>query len=137
MDIQYVYQYVYSIARPSKIYPNLDFWFENIPSRNPGQRDEASFFNQTSLLGVNFVPLRVNIPPFVHPALGVNTLSSVQSCTVASTEWYWIKAYRQSYAHTSFTTCKTSYRSLVFKFTTGAMYILKYLTHDEFFVFLI
>jgi hypothetical protein len=24
-----------SIARPSKIYPNLDFWFENIPSGNP------------------------------------------------------------------------------------------------------
>jgi hypothetical protein len=23
-----------SIARPSKIYPNLDFWFENIPSGN-------------------------------------------------------------------------------------------------------
>jgi hypothetical protein len=26
----------FSIARPSKIYPNLDFWFENIPSGNPG-----------------------------------------------------------------------------------------------------
>jgi hypothetical protein len=25
-----------SIARPSKNYPNLDFWFENIPSGNPG-----------------------------------------------------------------------------------------------------
>jgi hypothetical protein len=25
-----------SIARPSKIYPNLDFWFENKPSGNPG-----------------------------------------------------------------------------------------------------
>jgi hypothetical protein len=23
------------IARPSKIYPNWDFWFENIPSGNP------------------------------------------------------------------------------------------------------
>jgi hypothetical protein len=23
------------IARPSKIYPNLDFWFENQPSGNP------------------------------------------------------------------------------------------------------
>jgi hypothetical protein len=22
---------------PSKIYPNLDFWFENIPSGNPGE----------------------------------------------------------------------------------------------------
>jgi hypothetical protein len=24
-----------SIARPSKIYPNWDFWVENIPSGNP------------------------------------------------------------------------------------------------------
>jgi hypothetical protein len=26
------------ISRPSKIYPNLDFWFENIPSGNPAYR---------------------------------------------------------------------------------------------------
>jgi hypothetical protein len=25
----------HTIARPSKIYPNRDFWFENIPSGNP------------------------------------------------------------------------------------------------------
>jgi hypothetical protein len=25
-----------SIQRPSQIYPNLDFWFENKPSGNPG-----------------------------------------------------------------------------------------------------
>jgi hypothetical protein len=25
-----------SIVRPSKSYPNLDFWFENVPSGNPG-----------------------------------------------------------------------------------------------------
>jgi hypothetical protein len=24
-----------SITRPSKIYPNWDFWYENIPSGNP------------------------------------------------------------------------------------------------------
>jgi hypothetical protein len=24
-----------SIVRPSKIYPNWNFWFENIPSGNP------------------------------------------------------------------------------------------------------
>jgi hypothetical protein len=24
-----------SVARPSNIYPNLDFWFENKPSGNP------------------------------------------------------------------------------------------------------
>jgi hypothetical protein len=52
----------YSIARPSKIYPNLDFWFENKiiwqprnslrigifgltikPSGNPGTVDELGF----------------------------------------------------------------------------------------------
>jgi hypothetical protein len=26
---------IYIIARPSKIYPNWDFWFENMPSGNP------------------------------------------------------------------------------------------------------
>jgi hypothetical protein len=25
----------FSIPRPSKIYPNWDFWYENIPSGNP------------------------------------------------------------------------------------------------------
>jgi hypothetical protein len=25
----------FSVARPSKIYPNWDFWFENKPSGNP------------------------------------------------------------------------------------------------------
>jgi hypothetical protein len=25
----------FSILKPSKIYPNWDFWFENIPSGNP------------------------------------------------------------------------------------------------------
>jgi hypothetical protein len=31
-----------SIARPSKIYPNLDFWFENKPSGNPALMAEVS-----------------------------------------------------------------------------------------------
>jgi hypothetical protein len=30
----------YTIARPSKIYPNWDFWFETIPSGNPAARQE-------------------------------------------------------------------------------------------------
>jgi predicted metalloenzyme YecM len=29
------------IPRPSKIYPNLDFWFENMPSGNPGSSDKV------------------------------------------------------------------------------------------------
>jgi hypothetical protein len=32
----------FSIPRPSKIYPNLDFWFEDIPSGNPGRRTKES-----------------------------------------------------------------------------------------------
>jgi hypothetical protein len=34
MAIHRIYQH-YFIPRPSKIYPNLDFWFENTPSGNP------------------------------------------------------------------------------------------------------
>jgi hypothetical protein len=29
------------IAKHSKNYPNWDFWFENLPSGNPGQRKES------------------------------------------------------------------------------------------------
>jgi hypothetical protein len=44
MAVKYIDQYTnrqkyiprFSIARPSKIYPNSDFWFENKPSGNPG-----------------------------------------------------------------------------------------------------
>jgi hypothetical protein len=35
MAITYVHIPTYSIPRPSKIYPNRDFWFENILSGNP------------------------------------------------------------------------------------------------------
>jgi hypothetical protein len=38
MDVKYTN---ISIAKPSKISPNRDFWFENIPSGNP---DPGSFF---------------------------------------------------------------------------------------------
>jgi hypothetical protein len=36
MVTKYTNQHMYSMARPSKIYPNYDFWFQNIPSGNPG-----------------------------------------------------------------------------------------------------
>jgi hypothetical protein len=32
--------------RPSKIYQNLDFWFENIPSGNPGRKYVNGGFDQ-------------------------------------------------------------------------------------------
>jgi hypothetical protein len=35
MAINYLHIPTSSVARPSKIYPNWDFWFENIPSGNP------------------------------------------------------------------------------------------------------
>jgi hypothetical protein len=40
----------YSIARPSKIYPN---WFEDIPSGNPGKEEEKSLQgNINSVTGI-------------------------------------------------------------------------------------
>jgi hypothetical protein len=33
-----------SIARPSKIYPNLDFWFENKPSGNPAENRTSHIY---------------------------------------------------------------------------------------------
>jgi hypothetical protein len=33
-----------SIARPFKIYPNRDFWFENMPSGNPDTYKNIVFF---------------------------------------------------------------------------------------------
>jgi hypothetical protein len=32
-----------SIASPSKIYPNYDFWLENMPSGNPGMASNVRF----------------------------------------------------------------------------------------------
>jgi hypothetical protein len=32
-----IYQHFLFYIRPSKIYPNWDFWFENRPSGNPGR----------------------------------------------------------------------------------------------------
>jgi hypothetical protein len=34
-----------SIARASKIYPNLDFWLENKPSGNPGLNSQLGVNN--------------------------------------------------------------------------------------------
>jgi hypothetical protein len=34
---------IFSIPRPSKIYPTWDFWFENKPSGNPGWSLAALF----------------------------------------------------------------------------------------------
>jgi hypothetical protein len=41
-----------SIARPSKIYPNRDFWFENVPSGNPGGEDFARETTNGSTTGL-------------------------------------------------------------------------------------
>jgi hypothetical protein len=35
------------IARLSKIYPNWDFWFENIPSGNPAYRRKSAQSGRT------------------------------------------------------------------------------------------
>jgi hypothetical protein len=51
-----------SIARPSKIYPKWDFWFENIPSGNP---DVHRYVREVRLLSR---VLFVTGPPFKDPS---------------------------------------------------------------------
>jgi hypothetical protein len=46
----------FSIRRPSKIYPNLDFWFEDIPSGSP-----AGKWHKNDFLFLSFRPLAFNI----------------------------------------------------------------------------
>jgi hypothetical protein len=36
---------MYSIARPFKIYPNLDFWSENIPCGSTGAEEKNEINN--------------------------------------------------------------------------------------------
>jgi hypothetical protein len=48
----------FSILRPSKIYPNRDFWFENIPSGNPGtncSRPTRLHYSDNFCLALNYV----------------------------------------------------------------------------------
>jgi hypothetical protein len=42
-----------SIARPSKTYPKLDFWFENKPSGSPALK--APFFSRTVPCLISFL----------------------------------------------------------------------------------
>jgi hypothetical protein len=44
-----------SIARPSKIYPNLDLWFENKPSGNPGDDLKLDFKNSQRFLRIGSI----------------------------------------------------------------------------------
>jgi hypothetical protein len=39
-----IYRHYPFYVRPSNIYPNWDFWFENKPSGNPGQTDHFFLF---------------------------------------------------------------------------------------------
>jgi hypothetical protein len=39
-----------SIPRPSKLYPNWDFWFENKPSGNPGEKARFTRVGKKNLL---------------------------------------------------------------------------------------
>jgi hypothetical protein len=57
-----------SIARHSRIYPNLDFGYENMPSGNPGRNRVASFYRIflcVVLLSTHFfVSLKLPWPEF-------------------------------------------------------------------------
>jgi hypothetical protein len=39
-----------SIAKPSKVDPNRNFWFENMPPGNPGPRSRAVHTNSKTLI---------------------------------------------------------------------------------------
>jgi hypothetical protein len=43
----------FSVPRPSKIYPNWDFWFEDIPSGNPGGL-ERLYFGEKNILKTRY-----------------------------------------------------------------------------------
>jgi hypothetical protein len=43
MAIEYTKWPNFSVSKPSKIYPNWDFWFENIASGNPASRRKWDF----------------------------------------------------------------------------------------------
>jgi hypothetical protein len=40
----------FSIPRPPKIYPNWDFWFEKIPSGNPGTKGLENTFSTKDIV---------------------------------------------------------------------------------------
>jgi hypothetical protein len=41
----------FSILRPSKIYPNWDFWFENIASGNPADGEKEREYKMSPQAG--------------------------------------------------------------------------------------
>jgi hypothetical protein len=48
----------YTKTRHSKIYPNWDFWFENIPSGNPAEpQKDDEMFCQISAVNVSIASL--------------------------------------------------------------------------------
>jgi hypothetical protein len=46
----------FSIPRPSKIYPNWDFWFEKIPSGNPAGHPKSVLLSREQQFSVGFLP---------------------------------------------------------------------------------
>jgi hypothetical protein len=46
-----------SIAGSSKIYPNLDFWFENKPSGNPGSYASKIMFEKREKFSADLHPI--------------------------------------------------------------------------------
>jgi hypothetical protein len=73
MDLEYTTS---SIARPSKIDPNLDFWFVNIPSGNPA---DGFAVKLVSLLGTTPSKLRSELPTFHCAAIDtiLDTLNAI------------------------------------------------------------
>jgi hypothetical protein len=58
-----------SNLRPSKIYPNWDFWFENKPSCNPAERRDYDCREKHFLSISNYLPLLRPAPVSFAPTL--------------------------------------------------------------------
>jgi hypothetical protein len=57
-----IYRYIptFSIPRPSKIYPNWEFWFRNISSGNPVSELVQKWFGHTNKIFTGFSSLNIN-----------------------------------------------------------------------------
>jgi hypothetical protein len=63
-------KYANTVARPPKIYPNLDFWFEKIPSGNPGIYTNCDFCNMRPLIA-DATNDKNRIDPYFSPVADV------------------------------------------------------------------
>jgi hypothetical protein len=71
-----------SFARPSQIYPNRDFWFENMPSGNPGleERKMIAKVIEDLLIALEGVSVAFTIREKVHSSVSAAQLTCLLAC---------------------------------------------------------